>query len=234
MHLHKKIAQTLLVLSILNLVFATPIVRRGTPTDGATPSQSPSPSSGGSPPHDLLLLEGSAPLQDSAPSSGSSPSFHLSDSETDGPAPVHDSTMEASTSIHSLSAADGPTPESDPITEASTFTHPLSAADGATVPESDPIAEASTSSHHSSATDAPVPVHDSTAEGSTTEPYTAEMHNRLSMQERLTSYGLSMPRLKKYAKVTGGVATIAVLTAGMFAFSDWLHKTLVDDLPDNR
>jgi hypothetical protein len=79
-----------------------------------------------------------------------------------------------------------------------------------------------------------VPVHDSIAEGSTTEPYTAEMHNMLSMQERLTSYGLSMPRLKKYAKVTGGVATIAVLTAGVFAFSDWLHKTLVDDLPDNR
>jgi hypothetical protein len=79
-----------------------------------------------------------------------------------------------------------------------------------------------------------VPVHDSIAEGSTTEPYTAEMHNMLSMNERLTSYGLSMPRLKKYAKVTGGVATIAVLTAGMFVFSDWLHKMLVDDLPDSR
>ncbi|KAI0271754.1 hypothetical protein BGY98DRAFT_201130 [Russula aff. rugulosa BPL654] len=88
--------------------------------------------------------------------------------------PVHDSTMEASTSTHPLSAADGATPESDSITEASTFTHPLSAADGpASAPESDPIAEASTSSYLLSAADGPAPEFDRITEASTSSHHSS-------------------------------------------------------------
>src|SRR6267154_1185909 len=151
MHQYKTIAQTFLVLSILNVVFAAPVVprevretgndvvvvaedvttvsgrRRGASTspDGTTPSQY-SPSSNGSPLHDSLPLEGSAPLQGSAPST-------------------------QSWSAHPLSAAGGPAPANVPVSNT----------------------EASTSSHHSPTMDGPVPVHDSTGEGSTSPHYTA-------------------------------------------------------------
>jgi len=117
----KTIVQTLLVLSILNLVYAAPVVprevrdtgydvvvvaenvttasdrRRG--TQGATtPLQySSSSSSDGSPSlvQESLPLERSAPLQGSAPSSVSAPLSHLSD--TDGQMPVHGLTARGST-----------------------------------------------------------------------------------------------------------------------------------------
>ena len=112
MHQYKIIAQTLLVLSILNLVLAAPVPRDTIP-GGTTPSQDPSPSSDGSPP---LNLEGSAP------SRGSPSSSHLS--ATDG-VPVYDST----TSARPLSAAAGPAPESYSITPASKSPYYSSATD---------------------------------------------------------------------------------------------------------
>ena len=194
-------AQTLLVLSILNLVFAVPVVpqasdagnyvvvatedattvserrRRGTPPGGTTPSQYSS-SPDGSPPHDSLPLEESA---ESALFQGSAPSSHLS--ATGEQVPVHDSTTEASTFAHPLSAADGPAP----------------------VPDS--ISEASTSSHYSSATDRPVPVHDSTAEGSTTPHYTAVTLDMLGNNPHERS------KVQKIARFTllAGITTAVVL-----------------------
>ena len=115
MHQCKTIAQTLVVLSILNPVFAAAVVprevrdtgndvvvvtedvttvserRRDTP-GGTTPSQYSSSLSGGSRPHDSLPSEGSALLQSPAPSS------HLW--ATEGPAPVHNSTAKGSTTKH--------------------------------------------------------------------------------------------------------------------------------------
>ena len=167
MHQYKTIAQTLLVLSVLNAVFAAPVLqevrdtgndvgvvaedvttvserRRGIPPDGTPPSQYSSPSSDGSPPHDSLPLEGSAPLQGSAPSTWSTSSSHLS--TADGQVPVQYSTTKASTSTHPLSAAEVPAPVPYSNTEASTSAHPLSAAEvPAPVPGSN--TEASTSSH---------------------------------------------------------------------------------------
>jgi hypothetical protein len=219
MHLYKKIAQSLLVLSVLNLVFAAPVVPRGTPPGGETPSQYPSSSdsSDESPPDDSLPLEGSASLQGSAasaPSSGSSPSSHLP--ATDGRVPAHDSTTEAPTFAHPLSAADGPAPEPDSTTEAPTFAHPLSAADWP-APESDRITEASTS------------LHDSTAEVSTTET-----SSHATVAHDILPNGLSIPVLKKIAEYTGRLAAVAALTVGTFAFSDWLHKKFVEKYPDSR
>ena len=92
MRQYKTIAQirVLLLLSILNVVFAAPVVplevrdtdndvvavaedaiivsetRRGIPPDGTTPSQYSSPLSDGSPPHDSLPLEEPEPSQGSA------------------------------------------------------------------------------------------------------------------------------------------------------------------------
>ena len=91
----KTIAQILLVLSILDHVFAAPIpIRRGTLPDGT-------PASGGSP-HDPLPVEGSTPPQPevSSPPSGLTPPSHLS--ATDRTAFVPDSTTpEGSTTVHS-------------------------------------------------------------------------------------------------------------------------------------
>ncbi|KAI0265507.1 hypothetical protein BGY98DRAFT_547062 [Russula aff. rugulosa BPL654] len=82
MHLYKTITQTLLILSIPNLVFAAPIPRGTDTVQGGTmktPSQYQSSSPDGLPPRDSLSLGGSAPLQDSASSSGSEspPSSHF-------------------------------------------------------------------------------------------------------------------------------------------------------------
>src|SRR6267154_462138 len=213
MHQYKTIAQTFLVLSILNVVFAAPVVprevretgndvvvvaedvttvserRRGASTspDGTTPSQY-SPSSNGSPPHDSLPLEGSTPLQGSAPSSWSAPSSHLS--PMDGQVPVQDSTTEASTSAHPLSAAGGPAPASVPVSNT----------------------EASTSSHHSSTMDGPVPVHDSTGEGSTSPHYTAvtlDMLNKVPPSRKV----VAAKRIAGLTLLVGSVALIAFLSA---------------------
>ncbi|KAF8493290.1 hypothetical protein F5888DRAFT_848808 [Russula emetica] len=224
MHQYKTIAQTLLVLSVLKLVYAAPVVpqevrdtgkdvvvvtkdvttaserRRGSPpggTAGTTPSQYSSPLSDGSPPHEPLPLDESAPLQGSDPSSGSAPSSHLW--VTDGQAPGHDSTTEASTSAHPLSAADGPAPDSN--TEASTSAHPLSAADEIThVPDSN--TEASTSPQR------PV-LHDSTVEGATTPHYTAVTYDMLNSD---------LPK-KSVVKKIAGLTIIGGFVAAVVTFS---------------
>jgi hypothetical protein len=203
MHQYKTILQTLLVLSVLNVVFAAPVVpqevrdtgkdvavvaedvttlserRRGTPPGGTTPSEySSSSSSDGSPPQDSLPLEGSAPLQGSAPLSWSAPSSHLS--ATDRQVPAQDSTTEASTSAHPLSAAEVPAPVPDSNTEASTSSH------------------------------RPVPVQDSTAEGSPTPHYTAitpdmlyKDPNKMSMAQKIGGF----------AAITTFVTAIVLLSA---------------------
>ena len=189
MHQYKTIVQTLLVLSILNLVHAVPVVpqevrdtgndvgvvaedvttesdrRRGIPlggTTGITPSQYSSSLPDGSPSHDPLPLDESL-LQGSESSSGPAPSSHLSG--TDGQVPVHDST-----------------------TGASTFEveHPLSAA-----------------------TDGPAPVHDSTAEGSTTPHYTAITHNMLHLD----------PHQRSMARKIAGVTLFGGVVAALVVYS---------------
>jgi hypothetical protein len=115
MHQYKTMAQTLLVFSILNLVFAAPVVpqehdtggdivvvpedvatgsdrQRGTPpggTTGTTPSQYPSSLSDGSP-HPLSAAWDLLHQKTNRLNTGAS----------DGPAPVPDSNTEASTSSH--------------------------------------------------------------------------------------------------------------------------------------
>jgi hypothetical protein len=122
-------------------------------------------SSGVSPQNNPLPLEGSVPVQDST--TEASTSTHPL-SATNGQVPAHDSITEASTSAHPLSATDGQVPAHDSITEASTSAHPLSATVGQ-VPAHDSITEASTSAHPMSAPDSQVPAHDSTA-GSSAQP----------------------------------------------------------------
>jgi hypothetical protein len=109
------------VVAVAEGVKTVPERRRVTPPGGTTPSQYPSSSSNGSPPHGSLPLEGSAPLQGSAPSSGSASLSHLS--TTDGPAPVPDSVTEASTSPHHSSATDRPVPVHNSTAEGSTTKH---------------------------------------------------------------------------------------------------------------
>jgi len=128
MHQYKTVAQTLLVLSILNFVYAGPVVPRevrdtgndavviaGDVTTGSdrrrastTPLQYSSSSSlDGTPPQNSLPSEGSATLKGPASSSGGAgPSSHVL--ATGGQVPVHDPTMVASTSTHPLPAADRP------------------------------------------------------------------------------------------------------------------------------
>src|SRR6266849_10580612 len=187
MHQYKTIAQTLLALSALNLVFAAPVLPWDLyDTDDdviaddaktvTTPLQYPSPLSppgpGGSPPHDSLPLDQSALLPDSARSSDVAPSSDASDvappSDAEPPShlsmkskqvlvPLHDWTMEPSTSSHPLSLADGIATVPDSVTGASTSSHPPSAADG------------------------PASVHGPTAVGSTTTTqYTAVTYDMVS------------------------------------------------------
>jgi hypothetical protein len=217
MHQHKTIAQTFLVLSILNLVFAAPVVprlevrdrdnnmvvaddgttvskrRRDTPPGGTTPSRYLSSSSDGSPPRDSSPLEGSALLQGSAPSSESALLSHLS--ATDGQVPVHDSTKGASTSAHPLSAADGPAPEPGSITEASTSSRHL-------------------------VTGEPVPMPDSTAEGSTTGHYTAVTLDMVRKKKKF----YQKPMVQKSA---GVALVVGVLIASALYGS--LHNNNKDD-----
>ena len=232
---YKTIAQTLLVLSILNLVFAAPVVprevrdrdndvvaedgttvserRRATPLGGTTPSQYSSSSSDGSPRHDSFPLEGSVPLQGSVPSSESA---HLS--ATDGHVPESNSITEASTSAHPLSATDGQVSVHDSTGEASTSAHPLPAADGA-APEPNSIPEASTSSHHS-VTDVPTPVPDSTAEGSTTKHYTAITLDMVGKDKKFYQ--------KATVQKIAGLTLIAGVSVGI-AIYQALHKNDKDD-----
>lgn len=180
MHQYRTIAQTLLVLSILNHVTAAPATpqevrdagsnvaavpedvptvserRRGVlspdVTTGTTPSQFTPSLLDGSPPQDPLPLDKSASLQGSQSSSDGAPS-----SATDG------QLMRTPTSTHPLSAAVGPGPGPDSTAEASTSAYPLSEGSGsAPVPGSNTAASAS--SHQL------VPVH---GPASTTSHYTA-------------------------------------------------------------
>jgi hypothetical protein len=217
MHQYKTIAQSLLVLSILNLVSAAPVVlrevrdtsndvsvvakdvttvserRRGLPPDGTAPSQSSSSSSDGSTPHDTLPVEGSsATLQNPAPSSGLAPLSHLS--ATNGQAPVHDLTMGPSTSANPLPAMDGSAPAPDSTAEGSTSARPLSAASG------------------------PVPLHDSTAEGPTTQHsgYSAVTLDMLEKEPKL----YQNPKVKRIA----GFTLIASVVAAFVLFSALNNK----------
>jgi hypothetical protein len=207
MHQYKTILQTLLVLSVLNVVFAAPVVpqevrdtgkdvavvaedvttlserRRGTPPGGTTPSEySSSSSSDGSPPQDSLPLEGSAPLQGSAPLSWSAPSSHLS--ATDRQVPAQDSTTEASTSAHPLSAAEVPAPVPDSNTEASTSSL------------------------------RPVPAEDSTAEGSTNSHYTAITPDMLHRDPNKVSTGRQI----------AGIALVFGIPAALVLFATFYHN----------
>ena len=205
MHPYKTVTQTLLVLSILSLVFAAPVVRReardkgndvvvvadnvttaserrGDTTDVTTPLENSSPLSDGPSPHGSLPLDESAPLQGSASSSEPAPLSHVL--ATDGQMVRVDST-----SAHPLSTAEGPAPTPVPITEASTSSHPLSSTAG------------------------PAPVPDSTAEGSTTPHYTAVTYDML---DRDPPSGKSFT-IKKVAAMTfvSGVIAAVVLLAGL-------------------
>ena len=131
MHQHKTIAQTLLVLSILNLVAAIPIVpqvldtgnddldaveedvttvsemRRGAeqPAENTmTPGQYLQTPQDGLPPHNSLPLSGLPPSSNSEMVRVPTSEHPLS--ATDRPAPVPDSNTGASTSAHPLSADD--------------------------------------------------------------------------------------------------------------------------------
>jgi hypothetical protein len=218
MHQYKTIVQTFLVLSILNLVYAAPVVpqevrdtgydvvvaaaedvttgsdrRRGTPpggTTGTTPSQYSSSLPDGSPPHDSLPLDGSAPLQGPEPSSGAAPSSHLSAE------PV---------SVHPLSA-DWPVPVPDSNTEASTSAHPLSP--DWPVPMPDSNTEASTSSLR------PVPAEDSTAEGSTNSHYTAITPDMLHRDPNKVSTGRQI----------AGIALVFGIPAALVLFATFYHN----------
>jgi len=225
MHQYKTMAQTLLVLSILNLVFAAPVVprevhdtgddvvvvaedvatgsdrRRGAQpvgTTGTTPSQYPSSLSGGSPPHDSLPLDESAPFQGSASSSGPAPLSHLS--ATGGQMPVLDSTTEASTSAHPLSAAWD-------LLHQKTNRLNTEASDGpAPAPTSN--TEASTSSHR------PVPVSASTAEGSTTPHYaqiTPDMLHKDPTKKLVAQKFAAFGLLVAVNAVATGIALYSVL-----------------------
>ena len=208
MHQYKTIAQTLLVLSILNLVFAAPIPR-DTLLGGSAPSQDPSPSSDGSPPHNSLPLEGSAP------SSGSSPLSDLP--ATDAELPVYDSTIEAPTSARPLSAAGGPTPESYSITPGSNSPSYSSATDREP-PVLDSIVDASTSSRPSSATDSLVSTPDLTGEGSTTTPDTPVTKTKTKF------LGLSMPTERQIMKYGTDLTELAVLIPNIVYLIEWEKK----------
>jgi hypothetical protein len=207
MHQYKTITQTLLVLSILNLVFAAPVVRReardtgndvvvvandvttvserrGDATDGTTPLENSSPLSDAPSPHGSLPLGEPALLQGSASSSEPAPLSHVS--AMDGQMVRVDST-----SAHPLSTAEGPAPTPVPITEASTSSDPLSSTAG------------------------PAPVPDSTAEGSTTPHYTAVTYDMLDRDPPIppSEKMLMMKKvIKRVAAVTfaGGVAATSL------------------------
>jgi hypothetical protein len=209
MHQYKTVTQTLLVLSILNLVFAAPVVlreardtdndvlvvaddvttvseRRGDTTDGTTPSQNSSPLSDGPSPHGSLPLGESALLQGSASSSEPAPLSHVS--ATDGQMVRVDST-----SAHPLSMPDGPAAAPVPNTEASTSLHPLSS------------------------TAAPAPVPDSTAEGSTTPHYTQVTYDMLDRDPP--------SRTAKMIKIVGGMTLFGGgLIAALVLYSQLHHE----------
>jgi hypothetical protein len=202
MHQYKTITQILLVLSILNSVFAAPTVPREARDTGndvvvvaddvtavsgrrrgeTSSSQHPPPVSDGSP------LHGSLPLYDSASFQGSGSSSK--------PAP-----------LSPVSATDGEILRVD-----ATDTHPLSTADGhATVPISN--TEESTPFHPSSSTASPAPVHDSTAAGPKTSQYTVVTYDMLdkdppSKEVVATKKYLG---LALFAGAVGGVALLSLL-----------------------
>ena len=202
MHQYKTFAQTLLLLSILNVVFAAPVLpsevrdtgndvvtvaenattvserRRGLPPDGTAPPQDSSPLSDRPPSHDSLPSEEPAGLQGSVPSSGSPLSHFFA---ADRQAPVHDSTMEASTSAHPLSAADEPAPA--PVSNT----------------------EASTSSPR------PVPVHDSTAEGSTAPHYTAITPDMLYKDPNHISVARKIAGFTLLGSIVTGIVLLSAL-----------------------
>lgn len=185
MHQYRAIAQTLFVLSILNFVFAAPVVsreahdthndsdvvaedvtgvserRRGLPPSGGkTLGQYLSSPPDGSPTHDLSEMD-DVPLRDS---------------------------MQASTSAHTLSAADGIAPVPDSNTGASTSSDP------------------------SSATNRPVPVPGSTAEGSTTTHYTQVTHDMLEKEPKFYQKPL-VKQIAGFSLMGTVVAAIVLLSA---------------------
>jgi hypothetical protein len=183
MHQYKTIVQTLLVLSILNLVYAAPAVPqevRDTGNDVVVVAEDVT--TGSDRRRDVPLAPDGSPPQDSEPSSGPAPSPHLSATDGQVPVPVHDSTAEASTSAHPLSVADGPAP----------------------VPVSN--TEASTSSHQ------PVPVHDSTAEGSTSPHYTVVTYDMLD-KDPPSKKVLAAKKVAGFTLLFGTVAAVVLFSA---------------------
>jgi hypothetical protein len=236
MHQYKTIAQTILVLSVLNLVSAAPVAPReardtdndvvvaagdvttvskrrrdgDTPPGGTTPSQySSSSSSGETSPH------GSSPLEESPLLQGSAPSSHLWATDGQVPVPVHDSITQESTRM----------PAS---------THPLSlaAADGGPAPAPVSNTEESTSSHHSSesATDRPVPVPasvpDSTAEGSTTPHYSPVTLDMLSNDPPSNNFFNA-----ETAKKAAGLTLMTGVAAAVVFFAVWQNRNGDDSAP---
>jgi len=202
MHQYKPVAQTLLVLSILNLVFASPVVLRevrDTGNDVVVVAEDVTTVSerrrGAFPPEG----PGSASVNSLDPSSGSMSSSHLL--ATVGQMPVQDSTTETSTFAHPLSAAHGAAPVPDSTTEATTSAHPLSAAN-APAPVPDSTTQASTSSHQ------PVPAQGSAAEGRPPSRYTAVTYDMLQKDKKF----YEKTSVRRIAGLTLlGVTTIAVV-----------------------
>ena len=158
----------------------------------------------------------------------------------EGSVPVQDSTTEASTSTHPLSATNGQVPAHDSITEASTSAHPLSATDGQ-VPAHDSITEASTSAHPMSAPDSQVPAHDSTA-GSSAQPamnprpVPAEVPAVIAEGSTAEHWvpishppWYKKPAVKKAAIGVLSVAAVATWIAEYTGLGVWLHNKLKKD-----
>jgi hypothetical protein len=161
MHQYKTITQTLFLLSILNLVFAAPLVPRevhDTPNDVVAED-----GSGGSERRRELQPAGSSETPPQYPSDPQPDGLqHTPQSSAIEKATLLDPTMETSTSAQpsSESAVDRPAP----------------------VPDSN--TGASTSSHSSLATDRPASVSDSRAGGSTTTSYTTVSHDMVDKKPK--------------------------------------------------
>jgi len=192
MHQFKTTAQTLLVLSILNLVFASSVVIRealdivndvvvvaedvttvSERRRGALPPEGPESASV----HSLDSPSGSTSSSHWLATDGQMPAHDLT-TETHGAAPVPDSTTEATTSAHPLSAANTPAPVPDSTTQPSTSSHQ------------------------------PVPVQGSAAEGRPPSPYTAVTYDMLQKDKKF------------YQKsVVQGIASLTLLGGVIVGFA---------------
>ena len=183
MHQYKTITQTLFLLSILNLVFAAPLVPREV-HDRLNDVVAEDVSGGSESRRELQPAGSSETTPPGFPSSPPSDGFqHTPQSSAIEKATLLDPTMETSTSAQPLSesAVDRPAPVHDSNTGTSTSSHP------------------------SLATDRPASVSDSRAGGSTTTPYTTVTHDMLDKTPKF----YQNPVVKKIAGLTFFTSIIA-------------------------